>query len=42
MAELLTERYAGKSRDELPHFDRVVISGMTPQIGHDPRPHFVR
>ena len=34
MAQLLTEHYADQIRGELSCFDRVVISGMIPQIGY--------
>ena len=34
MAEILTERYAGKIRGVLSCFDRVVITGTIPQIGY--------
>ena len=34
MAQLLTERYADQILGELSCFDRVVISGMIPQIGY--------
>ncbi len=34
MVERLTERYASKIRGELSCFDRVIITGMIPQIGY--------